>query len=437
LKGVSGKRQKSPGRRSFSEGDKHQLQTSKFYCKNYSLTRLKIAYLTVNDPLDKRSWSGITYYLGQSLQRNVGDVDFLGPIKQPWLLDKYLRALAKFSRIVFKKEYNTKYSLILSWYAGRALRKKMKGRQYDCVVAPAASTEFAFFKSDFPSVYVSDTTFILISNFYKKEFENLSSFSRWEGNLLEKRSLRKSDFVILSSHWAEQSAIKDYGIPAEKIIMQQLGANIDFVPSANMIFEKEKNQTLTLLYLAVEWERKGGSIAYDTLIHLRNSGIPARLIICGCIPPPEFVHPDMEVIPFLNKNLPEDHEKFVHLLSTSHFLLLPTRADCSLLVACEANSYGMPAISTITGGVPDVVKDGVNGYCLPFEAGGADYAAVINRIFNDKDAYHKMIQASRKRYEEILNWDKWAERFLSFYQEHISGNNPSPVKNIEKNTVQL
>src|ERR1700748_2122068 len=95
-------------------------------------TALRIAYLTVNDPLDKRSWSGITYYLGQSLARNVGEVDFLGPVKFPRGLDKVLRAMAKLNRIVFKTEYATKYGLLCSWWACRVLKRRMRGKEYDC-----------------------------------------------------------------------------------------------------------------------------------------------------------------------------------------------------------------------------------------------------------------------------------------------------------------
>lgn len=400
-----------------------ELVATKF--KN--LKRLKIAYLTVNDPLDKRSWSGITYYLAKGLERNVGDVDYLGPVVFPKYLDKILRALAKFTRIVFKKEYNTKYSLLVSWYAGRLLKKRMKGKQYDCVVAPAASTEFSFFKSKLPSVYVSDTTFELISDYYKKEFENISSFSRWEGNLLEKRSLRKASFIIHSSHWAERSAVDYYKVSPDKVAVMPLGANMDSAPSGDMIFEKEKNPILTLLYLAVDWERKGGSIAFDALKHLHSTGIEARLIVCGCIPPAEYQHSHMEVIPFLNKNLPEDHKKFIHLLSTSHFLILPTRADCSLLVACESNAYGMPAIATATGGVPDVVIDGVNGYCLPYQAPGSEYAKLIAEVFNDKGRYHQLILSSRNKYEQELNWDKWAEHFAELYARIVMKEKPAHV----------
>ena len=383
------------------------------------MKRIKIAYLTINDPLDKRSWSGITYYLGQSLVKHIGDVDFIGPVEIPRWLDKVLRGMAKANRILFRTEYATKYNLLTSWYVRRVFRRRMKGKQYDCIVAPAASTGVAYLDSTIPMVYVSDTTFRLISNYYKNEFEHISPFSRWEGDLLEKRSLEKSAAIIYSSQWAADSAVKDYGIPAERIVLMTLGANMDRIPDKASIFEKEKNKRLTLLYLAVEWERKGGRIAFETLQALKKRGVDAELIVCGVVPPPEFADADMTVIPFLNKNKEEDHRRFIGLLSSVHFLLLPTRADCSLLVACESNAYGVPAITTDTGGVSYVVRDGVNGYCLPYDASGEAYAERIAGLFADKDSYHALVQSSRQRFEETLNWDKWAEGFGRLYEDKI------------------
>ena len=379
-------------------------------------SKVRIAYLSVNDPLDKRSWSGTAYYIGQTLQRNIGEVDFLGPVKFPRLLERVLHAVAKMNRILFKEEYYTKYSLLQSWYASRWLKRKMKGRQYDFIASPASSPVLGLFRTDLPVIHFHDATFHLLRNYYK-EFEKASRFTKWEGEWLERKALEKSSFVIYSSHWAAESAMRDYRLPAERLHVMPLGANIDLAPDGgDSIFEKEKNTTLTLLYLAVEWERKGGRLAFDALTYLHEScGIKARLIVCGCVPPESFRHPYMEVIPFLNKNIPEDRERFSILLSSVHFLILPTRADCSLLVACESNAYGVPAITTRTGGVPDIVKDGVNGYCLPYEAEGAEYAQLIAGLYADKKKYHALIASSRKRYEEELNWDKWAERFQELY----------------------
>lgn len=373
--------------------------------------RRKIAYYTINDPLDKRSWSGITYYLGKTLQQYVGEVDFLGPVPIPWLLDKTCRALQKTSRLLFKSEWIPKYSLLKNVYAAWYLGRKMKGKQYDFVMAPSAAPELAYLRTRVPIIYFGDATYKLYSETYTKEFANLGAISRWEGNHLESKSLNKSLLAILTSQWAANSALQDYRLPADKVEIMLLGANIERAPERAVIFKKQENKTLTLLFLAVDWDRKGGSLAYDALLSLHKQGIEAKLIVCGCTPPPPYQHPSVEVISFINKNLPGDYELFVRILSSSHFLILPTRADCSLLVAMEANSYGMPAITTKVGGVPDVVIDGVNGYCLPLEAEGQAYADVIAGIYTDPVRYQQLVELSRQRFEQELSWTKWTELF--------------------------
>lgn len=378
----------------------------------------RIAYYSINDPLDKRSWSGITYYMGQSINRNIGEIDFLGPVKIPWIVDKLFRAIQKGSRFFFKTEWLPKYSFLKNIYAALVLKKKMIGHQYDLLIAPAAAPELAYLKTKIPIVYFGDATYKEYSQTYEKEFRNLSSFSKWEGNHLERRALKKSKLVIFTSDWAAKSAIKDYSIEPGKIEIIQMGANIDTIPPGDTIFKKEQNEVLTLLFLSVDWERKGGAIAFETLRQLHAMGIDAKLIVCGCVPPSEYQHPCMEIIPFLNKNESTDMERFTELLSTVHFLLLPTRADCTPLVNCESNAYGVPAITTNVGGVSNTVKDGVNGYCLPVKAGGTEYASLISSLFSDKEKYHELVASSRKRFEEELNWDKFAENFCNVLKKH-------------------
>jgi len=381
---------------------------------------MKIAYLALNDPLDKRSWSGTTYYIAKALQKAGNDVDFLGPLKLPKWLDKALRGIAKLNRIVFKKEYITKYSLLLSWYSSRVFTKKLKGKFYDCICAPAASAELGFLKTKLPVIYITDATFELVSNYQYSEFDKMSWFSKIEGNLLEKNALRKSSAVMYPSEWAAESAVKDYHISNDKVFIAPFGANIDKIPDAGIIYNKLDNKQLTLLFMAVDWERKGGNIAFEVLKYLLYThGIQAKLIICGCEPPHQISHPNMEVIPFLDKNNKEDYDRFVNIMSTAHFLLVPTRADCSLLVGCEANAYGMPAITTETGGVPEIIKDGVNGYCLPYSADGNTYAALIAELYANQEKYKQLITSSRERFEEHLNWKKWGEKFKEIYRKNI------------------
>jgi len=379
--------------------------------------RPNIAFYCFKNPRDKKTWSGTTYYLGHSLQQYVGDVDYLGPVKVPWMMNQAMKGIAKLTKLIFKKVWAPNFSLVKNIYGATYLKKKMKKKHYDFLFAPAAASELAYLNTAVPIVYFGDATFKIYTQSYV-EFKSLNTFSRWEGNHLEKRALKKSDVVIFSSHWAAQSAIEDYGVPANKVEVLQMGANMDSVPDPAIIFKKEEDPELKLLFLSVEWERKGGSIAFETLKHLHSMGVQARLIVCGVNPPPEFVHSCMEVVPFINKNEAKNSELFARLLASVHFLILPTRADCTPMVNAEANAFGIPAITTNVGGVADVVKDGVNGYCLPLSANGLDYASLIATIFLDKDRYHQLIVSSRARFDELLNWEHFAQQLKVVLERH-------------------
>lgn len=379
---------------------------------------MKIAYLSISDPLDKNSWSGNIYHIAKALQEYGHEVDFFGPIHIPSFLNKFLRGFAKFNRVVFRREYLAKCNLFLSWYAGKYFEKQLKDKTYDCICVPSESSAVAFLKTKTPVFFITDTTFKLITRYYN-EFKKIPFISKLEGNLLEKKALKKSASVIYSSIWAAESAVHDYNVSAEHILITPTGANIDKIPDRDSIYKKLNNKELTLLFLATEWDRKGGDIAFETLKFLQYShGIKAKLIVCGCEPPAQYKSPQMEVIPFLNKNKPEDAEQLNTLLCDAHFLLVPTRADCSLVTASEANAFGVPAITTETGGVPEVVKDGVNGYCLPQSANGNTYAALIAELFIDEAKYRELILTSRQRFEQYLNWNTWAEGFGELFEKN-------------------
>lgn len=388
---------------------------------------MKIAYLSISDPLNKKFWAGNIFYIAQALQKDGHEVEFLGPMKVPVILDKFLRAYAKFNRIIFRREYLAKCNLILSWYAARQFEKKLKDKNYDCICAPSESSAVAFLKTNIPIVYITDTTFKLITHYYN-EFKKIPWISKLEGNILEKKTLKKSNSIFYSSIWAAESAVQDYNVSPEKITITPMGANLDEIPERDTIFQKLNNKELTLLFLGSDWYRKGGDIALETLKFLKYShGVKSKLIVCGCKIPSQLEGANVEVIPFLNKNKKEDALKLNELFSSAHFLFVPTRADCTLLTAGEANAYGLPVITTETGGVPEVVKDAVNGYCLPYTATGNTYAALIAELFIDEPRYRELIFTSRQYFEEHLNWNKWACSFRDLFTKN--NKDLAPVEN--------
>ena len=194
---------------------------------------------------------------------------------------------------------------------------------------------------------------------------------------------------------------------------------MDREPDRQAVLGRNVGAKIKILFLAKEWQRKGGAIALDTLRNLEKMGVAAELTVCGVTPPSGESHPSMRVVPYLDKNIPADRDQFERILSESHLLLLPTRTECYGVVFCEANAYGLPVFATRAGGVPTIVEDGINGYLLPVEAEGRDFAEHIARASLNPETYRALIRGARERYEKVLNWDAWAQTVRKTIQDTL------------------
>lgn len=379
--------------------------------------RIRIAVLTSFDPMDKRKLSGITYHMVMILQKYVGDVVLMGPVKRRKVLRGIYNRIARF----FPKPYNLDHSLYLAFRYMLIFNRKLSRLQADVVFAPRGSTEIALVRSKLPIVYLSDTTFKSLYGYYEW-FRDFMDISVWEGNLIERMVLRKSAAVVMASQWAARSAIEDYGISPEKVFVVPFGPNMEFdqIPESEVVMEairaKDRN-VCRLLFLGVEWYRKGGYIAFDALKAMIGMGVDAEMTVVGCVPPEGFEHPKMRVIPYLDKNDEVQYQQFISLFYDHHFLILPTRAECYGVVFAEASAFGLPSLSTQTGGVSTVVQEGRNGYCLPLDSPGVAFAALAARIFkNYETEYLPLSFSSRQFFDEELSPEVFGKRMAEVFR---------------------
>jgi len=383
------------------------------------MKKYKMLFLSESDPLDKRAWSGTLYHMHHQLCKYF-EVTNTGPI--PYLSGFWgwaFRLFASINHRIFKKYYDTGHSKLV----GRLNLKKIKDKvygDYDFIYAPIASREISQIKNlNTPILYASDITFDLIKEKYG--FEMLYKFSFKEGDQVERLAISKATFCLYPSEWAAHSAINTYGAKRNHVFIVPLGANISATPNYNPK-EKSAFKTLEILFLGVDWVRKGGDIVLKTYQILKTYGIDVHLTICGCIPPIDLSDTGITVIPFLNKNNSTDVIAFDALLTKTHLLFVPSQAEAFGIVFCEAAAYGIPVISRDAGGISSIVKNNINGYCLPPDATEQDYADVINKIANDKEHYLQLSEASRKVYLEKLNWDSWGKSVSDIMINYIADN---------------
>lgn len=370
----------------------------------------RIGLISQNDPADRKKSSGTIFTMSKSLKNQGYDVVWI-PVKINFLyilLEKIVKAVSK----LFGLSIMFKHTPIGAYLLSRSIDEKQI-KECDVLFAPFSSPAlYALKKQGKKLVYLSDATFQAMDGYY---FSKMSSVAKKCGNKVEQKAMDVADEIVLSSDWALQSAIKDYKQPLSKVHVIEFGANIDDEDIIDHTFDYEG--TLEVLFLGVDWERKGGDIAVEACSWLNSNGVPTVLNIVGI----QNLSKDIEQLPyvsnygFLNKNDKKQYDTLVSVIKKSHCLLLPSLAECSAIAFCEASANGLPIFSHVTGGVPNYVYDGRNGYLLSLGSKGEDFGRKIKECLESSEL-KQMSQECQLFYKEKLNWGKWAERIEALFR---------------------
>lgn len=365
---------------------------------------IRIAYLSSSNPLDKRSWSGIHYSVFHSLKEAGFDVTSLGPHDAgSIILQGRIKSLI--SRKLSGRRFDYLHSLKLAKFYGTHFTQELKKGEYDVILAVAASTELSYTESRLPVIYLADATFANVVDYYPF-YSRLTTSSLAQGNTIQQKALDKSSALLFPSEWAAESAIRDYNADPARVHVYPLGANL--TQENPGIKSSREGEPIHLLFLGVEWERKGGPFAVEVFRALKSMQIPVRLTIAGCTP--NIQEKDIEIIPFINKNEDSGKRQFHDLLSSVDFLLLPTRAECFGLVFCEASAYGIFSLAFNTGGVAGAVSEGNTGWLFSPDASARLFAERIANTVRNRELWMEQKIACQKYYTENFTWKKWAER---------------------------
>ncbi len=387
------------------------------------MTRPNLLFLSLADSNDRMAMSGVPFYMRQALQQHYGNVEAVDSMTAGVTR---VGTILRYSARLLGRRRDPVANPIVSKMIARNIKRATSGKKYDFAFVGYGHMIAAYLDLPCPIVYATDSTASLLSCYYPG-YAKLPPQVKQESELLERRAISNASTLIYSSKWAADSAVNDYGCPPNKLHVVPFGANIDAAPDEDTvqqaIRQRRQKNVCRLLFVGKDWERKGGDIALETVRALKKMNIPAEITILGCEPPDTIADTQVTVNPGLNKNIPEEAARFSQLFLEADFFLLPTRADCFGIVFAEASAFGVPSITTDTGGVRGVINEGVNGFALPVEASGTDYAACIAGIYEDADRYKNLARSSREHFNSTLNWDAWGKTVTNLLSERQDAGN--------------
>jgi glycosyltransferase involved in cell wall biosynthesis len=275
----------------------------------------------------------------------------------------------------------------------------------DLVFSPG-TLPISYLESKAPIVFWTDATVAGLVDFYPSWY-GLCDESLRDAHLMEQAALSNCRLAIYTSDWAAETAIRNYHVNESKVKVVPFGANVegtrDLKDIETFLAEKPRD-VCKLLFVGTDWYRKGGDIAVDVAKSLNVMGLKTELTVLGCRV--EGIVPDfVSSRGFISKKTSEGRTLIDRLFAESHFLLLPSRADCVPVVIAEAASFGVPVVASSVGGIRTAVRDDTNGYVLPSLTDFTPQAcSLILSSMENCGRYRQLAINSFGQYRERLNW---------------------------------
>ncbi|WP_428533599.1 glycosyltransferase family 4 protein [Rhodopila sp.] len=249
-----------------------------------------------------------------------------------------------------------------------------------------------------PLLIYTDYTFLdnLDSSDHDKRLFRSPRFLAYEAALY-----RSAEAVATTGSHVEQTLVTRYGCDPSRVTTIHVGANASTAPVAT---DLGRYAAKKVVFVGVEWERKGGPALIEGFLQASRKHQDASLSIIGCSP--AVSHPRITVI---GRIPPEDVAQ--HYAAGSVFCM-PSLIEPLGIAAVEASLSGLPVIATKIGGFYESVTHGETGFLVPPNDPAA-VGAALERLFDAPDLGRRMGLAGCERNRARFDWNQVGKRLRS------------------------
>lgn len=224
---------------------------------------------------------------------------------------------------------------------------------------------------------------------------------------------RRTDLFLPFSHWAGEILTQHCGIAQDRVQPINVGLDLElwpYVPKAEML----QTSRPQILFVGGDFVRKGGDLLLD--IFRQHFADSADLHLVTKEPPAE-----VPANVSLHTDLTPNDPRIRALYAQSDIFVLPTRADMSPWVVMEAMATGRPVITTSTGGLPDIVRDGKTGFLIPIDDREA-LTKQLATLLSDPALRQKMGKESRHVIEQEFSAERNVPRIFALIKAQVDRN---------------
>jgi glycosyltransferase involved in cell wall biosynthesis len=229
----------------------------------------------------------------------------------------------------------------------------------------------------------------------------------------ERQNVQNAAMVFTMSRHVSRSLAEHYGLDADRIRCVGAGCNIPVVyPPAPGRFTRQR-----ILFVGVDWRRKGGPGLLKALALVRRHCPGATLTVVGCSP--KLTDPGVRVVGSVPQVGVARH------LAESTVFCMPSVREPFGIAYLEAMRAALPVVALRVGAAPDFVIDGVTGYTVaPGDIPGLAHR--LERLLGDPGECRQIGRRGRLLVESWYTWPAVQRRMFESIQAMLAGA-PQPV----------
>ena len=372
---------------------------------------MRILLLCEGDGESWSSWSGITRSLIDHLRLaghtvEVGNVDVR-------LGDRWMAAAATFSPR--RQRWGTRYHLGGVPFRLRSRRARRivdeRGSCADVVIQIGATFDSTGSATNLPCCLCCDSNILMAGRGVDSGYSDAAKLTSREVSAVAEREgtlYRRAAAIFPLSQRLRRSFVEDFGVSPDRVRAIYAGPNLDPSVVAADTDVPAFSHPPTILFVGLQFHRKGGDLLLRSFRQIRRHLPKARLLLAGV--PTDFVsEPGVKCLGVLDRNKPNEADRLACAYAAADVFAMPTRFEPFGIAFVEAMHFGLPCVGPQAWAVPEIIGDGETGFTIPPD----DEDALTNRLLRLLRApvlARAMGEEGRRKAQRLFTWPRVVDR---------------------------
>lgn len=248
---------------------------------------------------------------------------------------------------------------------------------------------------------------------------DISSYIQQKGEQVYQPLFKAADLCLANCEFFRQRVI-ELGCAPDKITVHRSGLDVNKFPFR--LRSHKSSEPVIIATVGRLVEKKGIEYAIRAVVkQAKYYSVVYYIIGDGTLRPSlEKLIQELEAEDYIHLLGGKNEAEIIDLLSQTHLFIAPSvtaadgNQDAPINVLKEAMAMSIPVLSTLHGGIPELVEDGVSGYLVPER----DVDALSQRLgdlLSDTQGWEAMGKAGRAFVEQHYEINSLNDRLVELY----------------------